>query len=654
MKYQTITTKKDEWQSRLARHDLILQSINEGVLMVNSLQKITFANASAIKMLAWKADQLIGQNCRIIFGVQADEAILFPIQFALDEGETAHVQTETFYRPDGTSFLVEYFCVPIWENNEIVAAVLTFEDISERRDLENALETARKSALESAQAKADFLANMSHEIRTPLNGIIGITDLLAATSLDTEQTKYLDTLQTSATLLLEIVNDILDFSKIEAHKLELEAIDFDLSQIIAETIQIFAPEAVKKRVQLKFELEKDLGVLRTGDAGRLRQILNNLVGNALKFTQDGEVFIKVCEVAEFLRFEVSDTGIGIEKSKQAQIFEPFMQGDISTTRNFGGTGLGLTISKQLVQLMGGEIGVESEIGKGSTFWFTAKFEKQTSLASKIAGGLQSLRRENSREFSVKPKILVVEDNQINREVALGRLRQFGIIADVAENGLEAVQAVQTRKYDLILMDCRMPEMDGFEATKQIRQMNGNAQKVKIIAMTASVTLGEQAGCLAAGMDDYLPKPMTIEALGELLQKHLRLNFSPDRLDAETNIGQHPFAQIIDEKTLTNFLEIEARGEKNFTKEMLDVFLRHTELQLAELKDAFLTRNWQIVKNKAHSLKGSSGNIGITDLFQSFQQLEKEVARGDWLKLEKLIEKIGNRVADIKDRVSPEN
>ncbi len=642
-------------QSQIIRNQMILQSVAEGICVIDLENKISFANPSAVKMLGWEGQDLIGQRYEIIFSKEPifepaeDEVYLFPIQFALIEGEMSHVNTETFYRRDGTSFLVEYICVPLRENGEIVAAVVTFQDISERRDLENAVDQARKSALEATRAKANFLANMSHEIRTPLNGIIGITELLASTSLSNEQTNYVETLKTSANLLLEIVNDILDFSKIEANKLELETIGFDLRKIIADTLQLFAPEAVKKRIQLKFEIEKDVVTMLQGDAGRLRQILNNLVSNAVKFTSDGEVFIKIESKAEdVLRFEITDTGIGIEKDKLEIIFEPFMQGDVSTTRYFGGTGLGLAISKQLVNMMGGEIGVESEVGKGTTFWFTAKFSRQLSVEKEP----ELVKTNIFNKYQEKtPKILVVEDNQINQEVALGRLRQLGIIADVAQNGLEALKSVKSKKYDLILMDCRMPEMDGFEATRQIRQLNGSARNVKIIAMTASVTADEHEKCLAAGMDDYLAKPMTIEDLAETLSRHLQLEISLKRLDAEANFIQHPLTEILDAKILKNFLEIESRGEKNFAQEMLAIYLKHSETQLVELKNAFLERNRELVKNKAHSLKGSSGNIGIINLFQKFGDLEEKVEKDDWISIEKMIFTILQEFNELKAKVS---
>lgn len=639
------------WQNQ------IVQSINEGICVVSRENIISFANPAAARILEWEIDDLVGKRYEVLFGTEPklnqseDEAIICPVQFALIEGEEIHVNTETFYRRNGTTLWVEYICIPLKEDDEVVAAVVTFQDITERRDLEEAVAKARDAALESARSKAHFLANMSHEIRTPLNGIIGITELLEKTPLNTEQSKYIETLKSSGDLLLGIVNDILDFSKIEAQKLELETIDFDIAKVIAETIQLFEPTANKKQVQLKSEIEKDVVTTVRGDAGRLRQILNNLVSNAIKFTKDGEVCIKLSsQPTGLLLFGITDTGRGIEEEKQTKIFEPFTQGDASTTRQFGGTGLGLAISKQLVQIMGGEIGLTSELGRGSTFWFTAKFEEQWSLDAGLRGDFRKLKASQTLKKS-QPKILVVEDNLINQEVAVGRLRQLGISADIAENGLEAIKALENKQYDLILMDCRMPEMDGFEATRKIRQFKNEKKNIKIIAMTASVTADEREGCFQAGMDDYLAKPMKIEVLAETLNKHLQFKIPPQKLDEKKGFVQHPFAQILDEKILQNFLEIEACGEKNFVNEMMAIYLSHTEIELKELQKAFAKRDFKVVKNKAHSMKGSSGNIGVNKMFQNFGRLETEIANADIIAIEKNIDRILQEFAELKAKVS---
>ena len=642
--------KKDEkWQNQIARNDLILQSIGEGVCVIDTENLISFANNSASKMLGWKQENLIGKRYeKVFFGEDfeeqnADENIN-PIQFARLEGETIHVNTETFFHRNGTDFLVEYSCIPLRESGEIVGVVVTFKDITEHRDLEIAVSKARDAALESAQEKANFLANMSHEIRTPLNGIIGITDFIANTNLSGEQKDYVETLKTSANLLLNIVNDILDFSKIEARKLELEETDFDLREIIAETIKLFIPQAFKKKNKLEFEIDESVKTALCGDAGRLRQILHNFLSNAIKFTEEGKVKLKVFKESDnFLRFEVSDTGIGIEEEKKAEIFQPFAQADVSTTRRFGGTGLGLAISRQLVQMMSGKIGLESEVGKGSKFWFTAQIACQQNSAKNL-----------SEEKTILPikkdeiRVLIVDDNPVNRDVALGKLRQLGIKADVAEDGFEAIEAVKNYDYNLILMDCRMPKMDGYEATRKIRRLGEKSEKLKVVAMTASVTADERENCLAAGMDDYLAKPISIKDLENTFAKHLSLKVLLET--SELKAVGHPLYEIIEAKTLKSFIEIEGRGEKNFAQEMLSLYLKHSEAQLSELKSGFANRNLDLVKNKAHALRGSSANIGLTDIFQEFNDLE-QLVESNWLEAEKILNRILEKFRELQEKVS---
>lgn len=639
--------------NRISCNDLILQSIGEGVCVVDKENKISFANASALKMLGWDPEELLAQHYEpVLFGREirtdhnAIESIICPVQFALIEGEKTHVNSENFYRRDKSVFLVEYVCVPLWENDEIVGVVITFQNITERRDLEDAVAKARDAALESAQEKANFLANMSHEIRTPLNGIIGITELLSETNLSIGQKDYLETLKTSASLLLNIVNDILDFSKIEAGKLELEETNFDLREVVSKTIKLFVPQAFKKQIKLEFKIDGAAETNLCGDAGRLRQVLHNLISNAIKFTEEGQVSLNVSVKKEnLLLFEISDTGIGIEADKQTKIFEPFAQADISTTRQFGGTGLGLAISRQIVQMMNGQIGVESEYGKGSKFWFTAQFSYPPTSSVTCAES-----RKDALTEGFDAKVLVVEDNPVNQQVALGRLRQFGITADVAENGLKAVEAVREKKYDLVLMDCRMPVMDGFEATREIRRLDNEAKDVKIIAMTASVKADERQKCFDAGMNDYLAKPITIEDLRESLAKHLTHAAPANQPQATPEDVQLLLAEIIEPKILKNFIEIEKRGEKDFAIEMLNLYLKHSETQIAEMKNAVSERNADLVKNKSHILRGSSANIGLRDLLAEFTHLE-ELIEVDWTEADIVMDRILKKFTELKIKVS---
>jgi PAS domain S-box-containing protein len=408
---------------------------------------------------------------------------------------------------------------------------------SKNIDLESALATAR----EATELNSQFLANMSHEIRTPMNGIVGMTNFLLNTSLTAEQRDFAESVRNSASALLNIINDILDISKIEAGKLTLERIPFDLGAVVHELEREFSIHARSKELAFYTELPPDLVTAVCGDPGRVRQVLTNLLGNAIKFTHHGSVTLRVETLRQTrdtvtIRFAVSDTGIGIPPEHHARLFESFVQGDGSTTRKYGGTGLGLAISKQLVEMLGGQIGTYSEPGKGSTFWFTAPLEKhhgqvpvpEHPVADAAPVPLQTERTVKptvpapspSQRSPHRRRVLVAEDNQMNQRVAVKLLQKAGCEPDVVSNGKLAVDAVRRNKYDLVLMDCQMPEMDGFEATAEIRRMEGDSRHTIIFALTANAMAGDRERCLAAGMDDYLSKPFDLNELERAIENWL--------------------------------------------------------------------------------------------------------------------------------------
>lgn len=450
--------------------------------------------------------------------------------------ETGHVNTYEYQarRKDGQLIWVLLSGRTVTDSSGLILYYQgTCLDITEHKRLAD-LQAAKTQAEIANRAKSVFLANMSHEIRTPMNGILGMTDFLLNTHLSVEQRDYAESVRNSATSLLGIINDILDLSKIEAGKMVLERIDFDITSLVRELAREYALHARAKQLQFSYTLESEAPQWVRGDPGRVRQVLTNLLGNAIKFTSVGEVTLRMesvryTEDTLTLRFFVKDTGIGIAPEQHSRLFESFVQGDGSTTRRYGGTGLGLAISKQLVGMLGGDIGFESDVGKGSLFWATAVFEKRNAPSNvvPIAAAKAEPRPvhvptappaaavmpdRTPRIASVRGKVLVAEDNLMNQKVAVRLLEKVGYASDVVTNGRLAVEAVRNRQYDLVLMDCQMPEMDGFEATAEIRRMEGKDRHTIIFALTANAMLGDRERCLQAGMDDYLSKPFDLAAL----------------------------------------------------------------------------------------------------------------------------------------------
>jgi signal transduction histidine kinase/ActR/RegA family two-component response regulator len=400
------------------------------------------------------------------------------------------------------------------------------------------LETALVTAREATQLKSRFLANMSHEIRTPMNGVLGMTDFLLASNLSAEQQEFAGSIKKSADALLTLINDILDLSRIEAGKLRLDRIPFSLAATVEESSSIFALQARTKGLDFATSVSGDLPEQVAGDAGRVRQVLTNLLGNAVKFTDSGRIDVEVEQVRSIqdgilVRFSIRDTGIGIPPEQQNRLFESFTQGDGSSTRKYGGTGLGLSISKQLVELMGGQLGVESRPGEGSCFWFTGSFGKVAAAVAPVTPPKRPIPApapapapkvpipsvpEKRNGGNRRLRVLLAEDNEINQRIALRLLEKLGVAADAVDNGRAAVEALSQRSYDLVLMDCQMPEMDGFEATAVIRNRERGKGHTPICALTANAMEGDREKCLAAGMDDYISKPVGLDKLREAVER----------------------------------------------------------------------------------------------------------------------------------------
>ncbi len=548
----------------------------------------------------------------------------------------------------------EFVITPHFEGERVAMILGIARDITDRKRAEMNLRAAKEAAEAANEAKSEFLANMSHEIRTPLNGLIGMTGLLFETALDDQQQDYVETLRASGETLLALINDILDFSKIESGRLELENQPFDLRRCVVDTIDLVAADAAEKGLEIRHEIDGTCPEVVVGDVTRVRQVLANLVSNSVKFTASGEVVVTVTARRAApegweIRFRVHDTGVGIAPDRVDRIFESFSQADASTTRRYGGTGLGLSISKHLTEMMGGHIWVESRLEEGSTFYFTVQVRHADETALEEGERRAEPRRRRVQRVinrnlarQLPLRILVADDNVINQKVACLLLQNLGYRADTAADGLEVLEALKRQPYDVVLMDVQMPELDGLEATRRICREWGPGERPRIIAVTAGAMPGDREKCFAAGMDDYVPKPVQALELQEaLLRAAGREDLAeiededPEVEPADGRTAARRTAEEAEEETVederTNGAELAGidlevianiyRVRPSMVDELVDNFLTTALHRVETIKKAVAGADDQTLQKTAHSLKGSSGTLGASRMSEICADLE---------------------------------
>ena len=500
----------------------------------------------------------------------------------------------------------------------------TIQDISEQKRNELELIKAKELAEKAVEIKEQFLTNMSHEIRTPMNGIIGFAKILEGTKLNDDQKQSVEAIKKAGQNLMVIINDILDFSKIEANKMTVEEANFSLSKTVDSVIELLTQNAVEKKIKLLCDIDSAIHDELIGDPTKLSQILFNLIGNALKFTEKGFVELVITEIEgneseSLLKFSVIDSGIGISKDKIDSIFESFNQASNETTRKYGGTGLGLTITRRLVELQGGQITAESIVSKGSEFTFSLKYKK----ASQIIESPVALNIKNiSPDFLKDINILLVEDNELNQLLAVKVFEKWDKKIDIANNGKEAIEKISTNFYDIILMDIQMPGMDGIELTRYIRSSMGEKSNIPIIALTAHATKGEERRCFENGVNDYLSKPYNFDVLLNKLYHNLKNNNVDSVLFMESQQKEIASEKLIDFKYLKDFSD----GDDTFIKNMISLFLNNTPETMQIILESNKNDDIKILKDEIHKLKSSLSILGMIKASNCVDLIEMEIEK----------------------------
>jgi PAS domain S-box-containing protein len=750
---------------------IIMDQIPVTISYIDADTRYRYINRAQEQWLGKSLAEVVDRQVQEVVGERVWADIAPPLVQAL-QGQHVPLERQRTDRQGNPVWHSGRHVPDITDDGRVVGVYTVFFDITQRalaeqrlREREAELRAAKEAAENASRAKSEFLANMSHEIRTPMNGVLGLTELLLETPLDAQQRPFVETVRTSGESLMSLINDILDFSKIEAGKLETETLDYDLYQAVEDVVQLLAPRAHAKHLEIACRLDERLPSAVRGDPYRLRQVLANLIGNAVKFTESGEVLIDVQQQDDWtLRFSVHDTGIGIAPEARSRLFKAFEQADGSTTRRFGGTGLGLAISRSLVELMGGRIGVDSTPGDGSTFWFTLPLVPAASLPAVptpaglancrvlvvddnatnrevlehhvLAGGMRSALACNGEEglraleaahaagapfqiaivdmkmpkmdgielaaavrgnpalastrlvlvtslhsadelararragvdaYLSKPvrrqelfralaqsvndeaaakviapakkalpklraRVLLAEDNGVNQVVARNMLKALGCDFHIVPNGQEALREVQAGSYDIVLMDCQMPVMDGYAATRAIRELEdkGGRARVPVIALTANALVGDAEQCLAAGMDAHLAKPYTRGQLAALLARWLPADRVVEAAASEVGADEDATAgtreSLLDEAALANIRSVDDDG--SVLAEVVQMYLDEAPQHREQLRNAAAAGDLAEARRVAHALKSASLNVGAKPLGEMCRRLEHQCRDGE--------------------------
>ncbi len=633
---QAIIIKEEKYRS-------IIANMNLGLLEVDNQEIIQFANQSFCDMSGYSLDELMGKKASALFAKGEAEEIIETKNELRKKGVSDAYEISLTNKEGEIKWWLISGAPRYNDNGDLVGSIGIHLDITQQKLLELELVYAREQAESSVNAKQTFLANMSHEIRTPMNAILGMTNQLGKTLLDKDQHFYLNTIHSAADNLLIIINDILDLSKIDAGKLSLEKIGFEPKNILNRVMQVMMHRAEEKGLNFSnSHCDAQLSPVLLGDPYRLNQVMLNLVSNAIKFTQKGSVDI-TCKLLndeaekQTVQITVTDTGIGMDEAFAKNLFEKFSQEDNSIIRKYGGTGLGMSICKELVSLMNGKIEVASQKGVGTSISVIIEFEKGTiadiPFREMVATDTSLLKGK---------KILVTDDNEMNQLVASTILQNFGAEITSAYNGKEAVQKIRENVFDIVLMDVQMPEMDGIEATHIIRETIST--QLPVIALTAFAINGDNQKCLDAGMNDYLSKPFEESQLLNIITKWLGKSIISDFNSTANDKNTNPLYDLAK-------LEEISRGNKDFVEKMIRLFVEQVPASIEEMQAAYLERNFDMIKKVAHRIKPSIDNMGVSSLKAEIREIETlAMDNTDSPKLIKLIQQLDSKIKKVVDKL----